>query len=174
MREGRVSPIACPAPLDLEPDQLGEHFWIQEASVSRTYPSLVRPLPDWLRPRAEQLAQTCLDPVRRRVGGPVTVTSWYRPKALNQKLKGSATSQHLLAEAADITFGDVRVIFEQLLEGELVIPSGQIIYYPDRHFLHVALPGARYPGTSLHLHWPGGGYEYARVGSVEQLRHMMA
>lgn len=43
-----------------------------------------------------------LQPLRDHIEAPITVTSGYRSPALNTKLKGSTSSQHLTGEAADI------------------------------------------------------------------------
>lgn len=51
------------------------------------------------------LIQNTLDPLRELWGGPVTVTSGYRSRALNTAVGGTANSSHLRGEAADITVG---------------------------------------------------------------------
>lgn len=48
------------------------------------------------------LITECLDPIREKCGFPITVTSGYRCEALNKKVGGKPTSQHLKAEAADL------------------------------------------------------------------------
>ena len=55
--------------------------------------------------RLEALASRLLDPVREFWGGPLTVNSGYRCPALNAAVGGTARSQHLRGEAADITTG---------------------------------------------------------------------
>lgn len=42
------------------------------------------------------------DPLRRIVGGPITVTSGYRSRDLNKLVKGARGSQHLFGEALDL------------------------------------------------------------------------
>ena len=42
------------------------------------------------------------DPLRRIVGGPITVTSGYRSREVNKLVKGARGSQHLYGEALDI------------------------------------------------------------------------
>lgn len=52
------------------------------------------------------LAWTILWPLREALGGPIRITSGYRSAALNRKIQGSsATSQHMLGQAADIVSG---------------------------------------------------------------------
>lgn len=43
-----------------------------------------------------------LDQVRAQWGGPVAVTSWYRPPEVNQEVGGAPNSQHLYGCAADV------------------------------------------------------------------------
>ena len=49
-----------------------------------------------------QLITSCLQPIRDIHGKPILVTSGYRCAALNSKVGGSKTSQHVTGEAADI------------------------------------------------------------------------
>lgn len=53
--------------------------------------------------RIEELVAGVLDPLRDWYGRPIYVTSGYRSPALNRAVGGSASSQHLRGEAADIT-----------------------------------------------------------------------
>lgn len=48
------------------------------------------------------LVGAVLDPLRNRYGHPIHVSSGYRCPRLNKAVGGSATSQHLKGEAADI------------------------------------------------------------------------
>ena len=48
------------------------------------------------------LVTNVLQPVRDKLGFPMTITSGYRSPALNRLVGGESTSQHLKGEAADI------------------------------------------------------------------------
>ena len=48
------------------------------------------------------LVENLLDPLRELLGRPVFVSSGYRCRALNNKVGGSKTSQHMKGQAADI------------------------------------------------------------------------
>ena len=50
----------------------------------------------------EDLCNYVLEPLRALVGKPIIVTSGFRSKELNDKVKGSKTSQHCFGEAVDI------------------------------------------------------------------------
>jgi len=49
-----------------------------------------------------KLIENILDPLRVKMGCPIIVSSGYRCKALNSKVGGSKTSQHMSGQAADI------------------------------------------------------------------------
>ena len=52
------------------------------------------------------LVENILDPLRDWYGKPVSISSGYRCPALNKAVKGSATSQHMNGQAADIDTGN--------------------------------------------------------------------
>lgn len=82
-------------------DRPGEHFaW---GEMIRT----AQPLAN-IPGQAEQaaivaLCAAVLDPLRRRLGKPIAVSSCYRSPAVNSAVGGSKTSQHMRGEAADFT-----------------------------------------------------------------------
>lgn len=49
------------------------------------------------------LVGRCIQPIRTLLDVPLSVSSGYRSEALNEKVGGSATSQHVLAQAADMS-----------------------------------------------------------------------
>lgn len=155
--------------------RVSPNFTIGELAVSRTHPQLVEPVPDQFGDRAVRLITQVLQPVRDE-DGRTTINSGYRSELLNRALGGSSTSQHLRAEAADIVTTNVLQTFEGLMTGRIkVSPAhlGQAIYYPAQGFLHLALPSARYPRPSFHLHWPQRGHEYLQLRDVAQLRTLL-
>ena len=81
-----------------------QHFTIQELSASATAERLTI---DNTPPRAARrmltiLVEQLLDPIRRRYGAPIIVTSGYRCPALNTAVGGVANSHHIIGCAADI------------------------------------------------------------------------
>lgn len=169
-------------------EKVSEHFRWGEFAVSGQHPELVEPVPDEYRESVEQLARTCLDPIRRHTGRANTILSGFRSPALNLAVGGSPTSQHTKAQAADTDCAsDPKQVFEDLVNRVLVIPAGQVIWYPfgsakapatslrfDRDFLHVALPSNRFPELSLHIHAPSKGFTYQRVSSLGALRSFLS
>ena len=55
-----------------------------------------------------KLAKEILQPLRDKMGVPITVTSGYRCPKLNSKVGGSKTSQHMNGSAADISVGSAK------------------------------------------------------------------
>ena len=81
-----------------------QHFTIQELSASASAERLAI---DNTPPRAARkmltiLIEQLLDPIRRRYGAPIIVTSGYRCPALNTAVGGVANSHHIVGCAADI------------------------------------------------------------------------
>ena len=65
--------------------------------------------------KLQVLISECLNPIREAYGKPIIVTSGYRCEALNKKVGGKPTSQHLRGEAVDIVGAnneETRKIFE--------------------------------------------------------------
>lgn len=86
------------------------------------------------------LAINVLDPIRDMVGAPVVITSGYRCPRLNQVVAGSATSQHLIGQAADFTVPDYTHKQLQNLYYKIAdkLNYDQLIWYPRRNFIHVS------------------------------------
>ena len=85
----------------------------------------------------KQLVANILDPLREAYGAPIYVNSGYRCPALNRAVGGSASSQHLTGEAADITAGSKagnRRLYELLRN----LPVDQAINEHDFAWLHVS------------------------------------
>jgi len=52
--------------------------------------------------RMKIIAKKVFEPLRRAVGGPIRINSFFRSKALNKKLGGSKKSQHMEGRAMDL------------------------------------------------------------------------
>jgi len=143
------------------------HFAWKEFAVSAQRPDLVKPVPDSgpIHDNVRQLATTVLEPLRVAAGQPISINSGYRSLALNRAIGGSPTSQHTLGQAADITLRDGALwLWREIMFVEPERwPTGQVILYPDRNFIHVALPNRKYPTPSYHIHCPTRGLVYQHV-----------
>ena len=81
-----------------------KYFTIQELSASTKARKMGidnTPTADAMTNLGE-LVEAVLDPLRNRYGHPIHVSSGYRCPRLNKAVGGSATSQHVKGEAADI------------------------------------------------------------------------
>ncbi len=86
---------------------MSRHFTITELTRSSTaaHRGIDNTPPPEIKTRLAALAKNLLDPIRERWGGPITVNSGFRCPVLNKAVGGSANSQHMRGEAADITVG---------------------------------------------------------------------
>ena len=82
-----------------------KYFTIEELCASDTARALgIKNEPTAeIKANLEMLVDKILDEARERFGKPIKVNSGYRCKELNAMVGGSATSQHMTGEAADIT-----------------------------------------------------------------------
>lgn len=83
--------------------RLTEHFMLSEFEVSQMAArrGIDMTVPRELVPRLRLLCEHVLEPVRRHFG-PVVISSGWRPPKLNRLVGGSDSSQHMMAEAADL------------------------------------------------------------------------
>lgn len=96
-------------------------------------------LPKELLPNVQALVDNVLDPLREAYGKPITVTSGFRCPALNNAVKGSATSDHMTGRAADITGGSPRENRRLFyLIQELGLPFDQLIDEKNFSWVHVS------------------------------------
>ena len=87
------------------------------------------------------LIDNILDPLREAWGEPLIVTSGYRCPKLNKAVGGSATSQHVKGQAADIrTLKDTPEENKRLFElvQKLGLPFDQLINEYNYDWVHVS------------------------------------
>jgi len=82
---------------------LTQHFTLEEfeRSATATKNGIDNSIPQELIPSIQNLCEQVLEPLRQHIGKPITITSGYRSKELNNLIGGSPTSQHLTGQAAD-------------------------------------------------------------------------
>jgi hypothetical protein len=126
------------------------NFTMAEFAVSALHPDLVRPVPAQFQTYARLLAVLALQPLREAVDRPIKILSGYRAPELNNAIGGSPSSQHTLAQAVDVTAHNPEALMRWIVANP---PRGigQVIYYPARQFLHIALITAKYPSFSPFL-----------------------
>ncbi len=84
------------------------------------------------------LVDNVLDPLREAYGKPIRISSGYRSPELNKAVKGSATSQHMSGQAADIDTGDRqqnKLLFELIRKN---LPFDQLIDESNFAWVHVS------------------------------------
>lgn len=87
--------------------KLSENFTLEEMLVSSTASKYgINNTPNAsAKANLTMLCQKLLQPIREKFGKSIIVTSGYRCSALNSKVGGSKTSQHMKGQAADINDG---------------------------------------------------------------------
>ena len=85
--------------------KISEHISFKEATHSQTATKLGldnKPKSEHIK-NMEILAEKVFEPLRKWVGGPIKVNSFYRSKDLNLKIGGALSSSHIDGNAIDIT-----------------------------------------------------------------------
>lgn len=99
--------------------KLSDHFTLAEFTRSETasrYGIDNTPGADEIA-ALRALCRNVLEPIRAQFGVPITISSGYRSPAVNRKIGGSTSSQHMKGEAADINVWgiDVTEVFNWLV-----------------------------------------------------------
>ena len=97
------------------------------------------------------LVEKVLDPLREAYGKPIIVTSGYRCPRLNSAVGGSASSQHVKGEAADIrsvqdTPEENKKLYDLIIK--LKLPFDQLINEYGYDWVHVSF-GSRHRRQKL-------------------------
>lgn len=79
---------------------ISDHISYQEATHTST--GLLNDPDDAQYVAMCALAENVFEPLRRGIGGPIYVNSFFRSAEVNRRVGGSATSQHCKGEAMDI------------------------------------------------------------------------
>lgn len=91
--------------------RISKYFTYKEVIYSKTARAekIDNELPSIYFQNAIDLGLNVLDPIREKFGA-FSPTSWYRCPRLNEAVKGSKTSDHMTASAADIAIKNVELI----------------------------------------------------------------
>lgn len=74
--------------------------------------------------RAKELCENVFEPIRAHLNKPIKINSGFRSDAVNKRMGGAKTSQHVLGEAVDLDLHE-RGIFEWIIDN---IDFDQAIY----------------------------------------------
>ena len=142
--------------MSLDNGQLTKNFFGQEFAVSEDYPHLAK-LITFSNSDLQKLfylATLNLQPERDKYNLPIKILSGKRTHALNRAVGGAGHSDHLFdfcSAACDFVIPGIGM--EQVftsMQGKNRPknrqPFGQLIYYPDKNFIHVSLPTPKHHG----------------------------
>lgn len=121
-----------------------KYFTFEEFEKSDTAKKLGidNTIPKECKGNIEALVDTVLDPLREAYNKPINISSGYRTRELNAKLKGSSTSQHCKGEAADLVVKDGKKGLKDLMVYILYfqLPIDQAIFEVSGNsvWLHVS------------------------------------
>ena len=93
--------------------------------------------PDLTTKNLKDLVTYVLQPLRDKLNKPIYISSGFRCEELNKIVGGVNTSQHLIGQAADITYsGDIEELYEYI---KLInLPVDQVILYKNKNFIHIS------------------------------------
>jgi len=85
----------------------------------------------------ETLAKELLQPIRDHLGRPITISSGFRSRKLNTKLRGAKSSHHMRGMAADLVFDGMDTVFPWIVEN---LKYTQVIFEESgrRRWIHVS------------------------------------
>lgn len=118
--------------------QLTPHFWLAEVVTSQEAArrNIDNSVPQTLMSNVLRTAQGMED-IRKLLGSPIFVSSWYRSKLLNSLIGGAANSQHTKGQAVDFVCPGYGTPFEAAKAiRESLIPFDQLIY--EYSWVHVS------------------------------------
>ena len=107
----------------------------------------------------QYLVDKLLQPLREHLRRPIRITSGFRCTELNTAIRGSATSQHMRGEAADIKVAgySAEELANHIVNSRL--PFDQLIWYDVERGGHVHIALSKPKPTKQLLHAPAsGGY----------------
>ena len=85
--------------------KISDHISFKEATYSQTankFGLQNKPNKDHIK-NMETLAEKVFEPLRKWVGGPIKVNSFYRSEELNNRIGGAMSSSHITGNAIDIS-----------------------------------------------------------------------
>lgn len=120
--------------------RVSDNFYSHEFAVSEDYPDLAKKIiitAEYIK-ILMLLCESNLQPIRDRFGV-VNIISGIRSKELNSAIKGSRHSDHLLAQAADISLPNTNMltVFKWLYGYKF--HYRQLIWYPEQNFIHISI-----------------------------------
>lgn len=129
--------IGCSS-VDMKNRKISRYFTLKEATFSSTAKRYkIKNIPSNSEYGNIVYTAKRMDEVRRVLKTEIYVTSWYRNKKINKKVKGSDDSYHRKGMAVDFRIkGSSRSVKKKLDKAKL--SYDQLIYYPKQNRLHIS------------------------------------
>lgn len=129
--------ISCSS-VDMRDRKISKYFTFKEATYSNTAKKYrIKNIPSSLEYKNIVYTASRMDEVRKALKTRIYVTSWYRNKNVNKKVKGSSNSYHRKGLAVDFRIkGKAKYIKKKLDKAK--ISYDQLIYYPRQNRVHIS------------------------------------
>ncbi len=129
--------ISCSS-IDMVDRKISKYFTLKEATYSNTAKKYgIKNTPNNSEYKNIVYTATRIDEVRKALKTRVYVTSWYRNKKVNRKVKGSSESYHRKELAVDFKIkGKAKYIRKKLDKAK--ISYDQLIYCPRQNRIHIS------------------------------------
>lgn len=130
---------ACSSTSINRQEKISKYFTMGEAIHSTTAQARgIKNIPNRQEKKNIRYTAKRLDDVRKLLGRPVVVTSWYRSEKLNRAVGGSSSSGHRNGMSVDILLKKGKNGKKEFDKVKMKLKSyDQLIYYPNRGHLHI-------------------------------------
>lgn len=129
--------VSCSS-VDMRDRKISKYFTLKEATYSSTAKKYgIKNIPSNSEYKNIIYTANRMDEVRKTLKTRVYITSWYRNKKVNKKVKGSNNSYHRNGLAVDFKIkGKAKYIKKKLNKAK--ISYDQLIYYPRQNRIHIS------------------------------------
>lgn len=129
--------ISCSS-VDMRDRKISKYFTFKEATYSNTAKKYrIKNIPSSLEYKNIVYTASRMDEVRKALKTRIYVTSWYRNKNVNKKVKGSSNSYHRKGLAVDFRIKSKAKYIKKKLD-KAKISYDQLIYYPRQNRVHIS------------------------------------
>ncbi|MGL5956149.1 MAG: D-Ala-D-Ala carboxypeptidase family metallohydrolase [Brevinema sp.] len=141
--------------------RLSKHFHLKEFTDSPTAGKLgINNQPNEKQiQNLKLLSDLLLEPIRNFLNYPLKINSGYRSPALNKAVGGTSNSVHTMGFAADLVLSKEEQDRLILWIQHSTLPFDQVISYPSRGFVHIALSPQNNPRKQLLISSARGIYQ---------------
>lgn len=129
--------VSCSS-VDMRDRKISKYFTLKEATYSSTAKKYgIKNIPSNSEYKNIVYTANRMDEVRKVLKTQVYITSWYRNRQVNKKVKGSSNSYHRAGLAVDFKInGKTKYIKNKLDKAK--ISYDQLIYYSRQNRIHIS------------------------------------